>query len=216
LPSNKSTPGNGSKSTAIYGTKDADNLQHDGVRDLYAGAGNDTITTASMNYNTKIYAEGGDDNITSNYYYSNSNDWVDGGKGNDKISTGAGADTVQGGDGADDITGGTGDDLLSGGSGPDLFNFSYMREYNYNYETYEYTYKLVGQDGNDTITDFNVAQDHLKLSGYYYEVDPSPNILLQDTSAGTLVSFEGGGSILLQNVHGYASAAEASGWLHLG
>lgn len=203
-------PGTG---TAVYGTRNADYLQHDGVRDLYARAGNDTITTADPNYGAKIYAEAGSD-VVSSYYYTVSNDWVDGGRGNDKISAGAGRDTVRGGAGADDITGGLGNDALAGGVGSDLFTYAYAREYDYN--TYPYTYRVVGQDGDDTITDFDVLQDHLKLSGNYYGSDPDLAVAVADTAAGTLVSFENGGSILVRGVHGYDSAEAASAWLHLG
>jgi Ca2+-binding RTX toxin-like protein len=213
----KTTATSTAKTTATYGTRDNDDLTHDGMRDLYAGAGDDTITLSTNNYGAKIYAEVGNDIISPHYSGSSTNDWVDGGKGNDKISTGSGNDTVQGGDGNDDITGGAGDDLLLGGPNSDVFHFNYERQYSYDYTTYEYSSKMVGKDGSDVIKDFNVTQDHLKIEDVYsyYGSSSAPDVQVKDTAAGTWVGFEDGSGVLLQNVHGYNSATGASAWLHI-
>jgi Ca2+-binding RTX toxin-like protein len=210
------------KISPTYGTKNNDTLTHDGMRDLYAGAGDDTITLAKNNYNAKIYAEVGNDTIKEDYYNSSTNDWVDGGKGNDKILTGSGNDTVQGGDGNDDITGGTGNDLLSGGANSDVFHFNYAKEYvssEWNPETYsyDYIYEDVWKDGSDIIKDFNVAQDHIKISGsnYYYGDSSTPTVQVKAVTGGTWVGFKDGSGVVLQNVYGYTSATDASAWLHI-
>ena len=204
------------KSISIYGTKNNDTITHDGLRDLYAGAGDDTIYLSKSNFSAKIYGEVGNDTIKEDYNGS-TNDWVDGGKGNDKILTGAGDDTVQGGDGADDIWTGAGNDVSSGGTGSDAFHFNYERQYTgYDYDTGQYIYKTVWKDGSDVIKDFNVAQDHLKIEDVYsYGSGSAPDVQVKDTAAGTWVGFTDGGGVLLEKVHGYASAADASNWLHI-
>jgi Ca2+-binding RTX toxin-like protein len=204
------------KLAPMYGTKNNDILTHDGMRDLYAGAGDDTVYLAKNNYNAKIYGEAGNDTIKEDYNGS-TNDWVDGGKGNDKILTGAGADTVQGGDGNDDIWTGAGNDVSSGGAGSDVFHFTYQRNYTgYDYETGQYKYETVWNDGSDVIKDFNVTQDHLKIEDVYsYGSGSAPDVQVKDTTAGTWVGFTDGSGVLLETVHGYGSAAAASTWLHI-
>jgi Ca2+-binding RTX toxin-like protein len=205
------------KATAIRGTNKADTMYHDGMRDLYAGSGADTIYTAKNNYGAKIYGEDGNDTIKNDYYYSNANDWVDGGKGNDKIWTGAGADTAQGGAGADDITAGAGNDVSSGGAGSDVFYFNYERQYiGYDPDTYESIYEAVWKDDYDIIKDFNVKQDHIKIEDVYsYYGSSAPDVQVKDTTAGTWIGLKEGSGVLLENVHGYDSATDASNWLHI-
>ncbi len=212
--------GNAPKDTVITGTKNADTLTHDGVRDLKAGAGNDNVTGAQKNFGSTVYLEGGDDTFQAPYsYYSASDDKVDGGKGNDKINLGAGNDRAWGGDGADTFNGGPGDDTMTGGSGADLYTYAYNREYTYEYdpETYSYTStsKVVGADGTDTVTDFSTREDDLLLTSNYYEPATADEVQLKNTGDGTFVTFEGGGGVLLPGVHGYNHATQAEDWLHI-
>jgi hypothetical protein len=72
------------------------------------------------------------------------NDRLFGGDGNDLLSGGLGNDTLNGGNGNDRLSGDAGNDTLTGGAGRDSFSFSFFA-------------------GNDTITDFNTAEDSILL-----------------------------------------------------
>ena len=74
------------------------------------------------------------------------NDYIDGLSGNDLLRGGAGNDTLLGGVGNDTLIGGSGFDILTGNAGNDVFT-------------------LAANSGTDTITDFEVTQDRLQLSG---------------------------------------------------
>lgn len=92
--------------------------------------------------NDTIRAGTGDDFVLSN----EGNDRVDGEAGDDLIETHLGDDTLIGGGGDDTLRPGRGDDLMSGGSGKDYF--------------------VIGRLwGDDTITDFNLAEDILDFRG---------------------------------------------------
>jgi Ca2+-binding RTX toxin-like protein len=73
-------------------------------------------------------------------------DSLSGRAGDDNLLGGAGNDTLNGGDGNDVLDGGDGTNSLTGGSGNDRFVF-------------------LKTSGNETITDFNTAQDVVDLSG---------------------------------------------------
>ncbi|MGL1861375.1 MAG: hypothetical protein OCC46_02500 [Pseudodesulfovibrio sp.] len=77
------------------------------------------------------------------------NDSMDGGTGNDELIGGSGNDTMDGGSGTDWLDGGVGNDVLTGGAGRDVFVFTEA-------------------DGSDTITDFNPAEDVLRMEGAEY------------------------------------------------
>ena len=69
------------------------------------------------------------------------------GDGNDFLQGGSGNDGLSGGDGDDELVGGAGDDFLLGGSGSDTF----IQDFN--------------DVGNNTIADFNPAEDTIDFSG---------------------------------------------------
>ncbi|MBC6981701.1 calcium-binding protein [Caulobacter sp. 17J80-11] len=97
---------------------------------------------------------------------------VYGGAGDDVLTGGSGADVFDGGMGADILVGGAGADTLTGGSGADVFRFA-------------------TGSGADVITDFSVAEDRIQTDLSY---------TLSQQGADTLVSFAGGGSVVLRNV----------------
>lgn len=74
------------------------------------------------------------------------NNYLTGTQGNDQIYGYAGNDTLIGGAGNDNLVGGGGNDLLTGGSGRDTFVLNYSG------------------GGIDTITDFSVTNDILKVT----------------------------------------------------
>lgn len=74
------------------------------------------------------------------------NDKLDGGDGNDALFGNLGDDTLVGGNGRDVMVGGNGYDKLWGGAGADSFHFGF-------------------DWGNDTVYDFNTAEDRIILDG---------------------------------------------------
>lgn len=124
----------------------------------YALAGNDRITGSNFadtlfGYagNDIVLARDGNDAVNGNA----GNDVIDGGLGNDTLTGFIGNDALRGGGGNDRLSagagrdvmvGGAGRDLLTGGTGTDFFTFLRFR------------------DGIDTITDFAVAQDVIRIA----------------------------------------------------
>ncbi|MEM1343501.1 MAG: Ig-like domain-containing protein, partial [Pseudomonadota bacterium] len=74
--------------------------------------------------------------------------------GADIVDGGAGADVILGGAGADTLIGGAGPDQLTGGIGPDVFAFDGEDD------------PATGQPVFDTITDFQIGIDTVRLSGF--------------------------------------------------
>jgi len=120
------------------------------------------------------------------------NDFIVGGGYGDKISGrgGAdalfgfdGADALDGGPGADFLSGGPGDDDLTGGSGRDIFSFQ------------------VGETGHDRISDFDPAQDQIRLQvkGFANAAEILESIKMTPQGA-RLDLAHGDGSIMLENV----------------
>jgi Ca2+-binding RTX toxin-like protein len=175
----------------VHGGSGADVLDGGGGTDqLYGNAGNDTLTTGSGN--DTLDGGAGADMLTGgagndSYYVDNAGDKVieNSGGGTDTVystvslthlfdnvervellgtgslnATGndldnvingnAGANKLDGGAGNDDISGGLGNDTLTGGVGNDTFHFDFLAS---------------GNDGHDTITDFEKANDGLSFTG---------------------------------------------------
>ncbi|WP_427159850.1 VCBS domain-containing protein [Aliinostoc sp. HNIBRCY26] len=139
---------------------------------ITGGYGSDTITVTMNNSQFFINLKGdesvsntpqdGDDVVTLLGSYQNAvvdlgggNDTFIGGIGSDNVSGGAGNDTIfgfggndklTGNDGDDILVGGAGNDNLTGGNGKDIFSFSSPLS-----------------DGIDTITDFSVLDDKIRV-----------------------------------------------------
>lgn len=113
---------------------------------------------------------------------------INGGSGNDIITGGKGTDVLNGGSGNDIMVGEDGNDLLTGGKGEDLFGFS-------------------PGDGHDQITDFEIADDTLHLSGKN-QLSSLSEVLAaasEATSAangegGVLIAIPEGGSLFLEGL----------------
>lgn len=128
-------------------------------------------------------------------------DSLDGGDGYDRLYGGPGNDTLDGGAGADKLKGDAGDDVMTGGEGSDHFVFA------------AYAAKGSGFSGHDTITDFDVKEDKLLITGGYRVADLLDGVLFpqlaKDEADGVrLVFADNGASILLKGVkRGDLSAA---------
>lgn len=105
-------------------------------------------------------------------------DVLDGGDGNDELFGGDGDDVLDGGEGDDLLDGRGGNDRLTGGSGRDLFRY-YARVDN----------------GRDTITDFNGAEDTILLDGF-----SAADINVRREGDATVIDLAGRGQITLLGV----------------
>lgn len=96
--------------------------------------------------------------------------YLDGRGGDDRLIGSQSNDTILGGADNDDIRGGNGDDLLTGGAGRDNFQYG-------------------GSDGGmDTITDFDVAEDHFYL--FFTEPNSFADVTVTDTQNGVRVEWD--------------------------
>lgn len=142
------------------------------------GAGNDIVYGGSDagDTGTNDVIRGGEGNDT--VFAGAGNDSLNGGEGNDNLFSGGGSDTVDGGNGADTLWGGGGDDRFTGGAGADLFVFA-------------------SGHGDDVVTDFNVAEDVLRLSGTTTDFTDADSVLAASSIVqGNLVIDLGGGDSL--------------------
>ncbi|UTW54670.1 S-layer family protein [Kordiimonas sp. SCSIO 12610] len=163
----------------IYGVGGDDTLGGGAGSDsINAGAGNDIIyggaqTDGATSDDT---IDGGDGN--DQIFAGDGNDSILGGDGDDILFNGIGDDTVDGGAGDDTLFAGPGDDLLTGGSGADIFAF-------------------FDGSGSDVITDFDLVNDTLDLSGLTNPVDL---MSATDSANGLVIDLGDGNSIVLDGV----------------
>ncbi len=101
-----------------------------------------------------------------------------GGDGDDELFGGEGNDTLDGGDGNDLLDGRAGGDTLTGGPGADLFLY---------FASYD--------NGADTITDFNGAEDTILLDGF-----AAAEVEVQTAGGDTVIGLPGGARITLSGV----------------
>jgi|GEM_PF-739635 len=175
---------------------------------LKGGTGNDTVDGGSGNDlvfgglgdigNDRVLGSGGFDSLGGGAGDDSINggdnddllwgrfgsDTVDGGTGDDMLYNGEGSDTVMGGTGDDTLWAGNDDDLLSGGDGDDVFIFG-------------------ATSGNDTITDFELANDELNLQysgagfGSLADVQAAASDVTQNGQDGLLIDLGNGQSVFL-------------------
>lgn len=148
---------------------------------LFGGAGDDTISGGEGRDmikggagNDSLAGEAGNDRLFGN----GGNDTLDGGDGKDRLKGGAGNDVLDGGADNDRLFGNAGDDTLTGGAGEDRFIFK-------------------DADGADTITDFEIGVDLIKIDTELEET--FADITITDSGADALVTYSGG-SITLTDV----------------
>ena len=116
-------------------------------------------------------------------YGGNGYDFIRGGKDRDYIYGDNGNDKINGNKGRDIITGGKGDDTLTGGAGADKFKFA-------------------KNDGDDNITDFELAFDTLVI-----DIDKSASPITGSTVGGDFVIDYGyGETITLDGLAGITLA----------
>ena len=126
----------------------------------------------------KLWGGDGDDQLFGGY----GNDVLRGNRDDDEIYGGIGKDRVFGGSGSDTIDGGVGDDFMRGGSGADEFHFR-------------------SGDGADVIDRIEIGQDTLHFQS-------GTLASLSETSDGTLVSYCGGDTVLVDGIFAITDGTE--------
>lgn len=141
---------------------------------LTGGASDDVLKGGSRD--DVIRGRGGDDVIGG----GSGDDRLDGGGGDDDLAGGsgddvllgdAGDDRLAGGSGDDRLDGGDGDDVMAGGSGDDIFVFG---------------------EGDDRVTDFQLGEDIVDLSGLGITAQSfASRVVISQSGNDTLVRIDG-------------------------
>ena len=155
----------------LRGTRNDDNLQGRGGRDVLFGGRGDDYRSGGADRDT-LYGESGDD-------------YLDGGSGDDRLFGNAGDDHLVGGAGNDELSGGSGHDHLFGGTGNDraFFNVSTGGSDIVNLGT-----------GSDTVSVTASTARQVRLTFTSAEVGNGTA-----TDAGTLTGQDGGLAVRLQS-----------------
>lgn len=157
------------------------------MADIDGDGSDNTIsgTTGSDN----IEGKGGQDTLDGN----GGSDIVSGGDGDDNIDGGAGNDIVFGGDGNDVITGGSGNDIIVGGRGDDTMSAG-------NGSTTDTFVIRDGDDGHDTITDFDAFEPDI-IRFNMAEISTFQDVMDRITTQGsdTIINYDNGFTTRLVN-----------------
>ncbi|MGR3630935.1 MAG: calcium-binding protein [Limimaricola soesokkakensis] len=150
-----------------------------GADTMLAGDGNDRLLGGKGNDVLSGWA--GRDVLSG----QGGDDLIFGGNGRDRIKGQNGNDEIWAEDGNDRLIGGRGDDHLNGGGGSDDFVFG-------------------KKHGDDTIFDFDTAEDRLVLDDKLWRATLDAETVVERfaeaTKAGTLFDFGHKGSVLLEDV----------------
>ena len=124
----------------------------------FAGPGGGPLTGTSGD--DALWGAGGQDIISGlggkDYLYGGSNnDSLDGGSGTDVLRGDGGNDYLFGNSGTDYLRGGTGNDTLRGGTGVDVLQGGLGAD--------DFEFRIADGTSADTIEDFEVGVDQLKL-----------------------------------------------------
>lgn len=128
---------------------------------------------------------------------------IDAGPGDDVVMTGSGNDYVRGGEGNDYISTGAGDDTLAGGAGFNVLSGGSGRD------TFLFDADDLGEPGAyavNTITDFDPAEDRLRLTGFDFRSFAEIPAFVSAT--GVMLQIAPNRIVLLQNVFSLEALAE--------
>jgi Ca2+-binding RTX toxin-like protein len=188
--------GTGGDQFFIIGDFSGTNLRLNTVT-VVSGGGNDTVNTTGLtsDHSVTFISSGGKDKFVGEIRPQDdiqANLTVTGTGAANVLNGAGGNDTINGNGGNDTISGGAGNDVMNGGAGNDIFVF--------------------GADfGADTIRGFDAnpsgGQDLLDLSGLGVTADNFDDLvsITAQGLGGTLVTVQGGGTILLEAVTGVAA-----------
>ncbi|MGG5889120.1 calcium-binding protein [Falsiroseomonas sp. HC035] len=144
----------------VIGTELGDSIAGGGGANTIRGAeGDDTLSGSGT-------IQGGADNdLLSDSQQTLSDDWLDGGDGNDTITTFHGADDLWGGDGDDSLSAGGGGSLLEGGVGNDTLSASLSANDTLRGGEGDDLLRDVGTLGAGTVLDGGAGNDTLEADG---------------------------------------------------
>lgn len=182
--------GGGSQDT-LHGDTESDLLYGEDANDLLFGDdGNDTLYGGGGG--DELHGSAGNDSLNGDA----GTDVLSGEVGNDVLSGGDMFDTVYGGAGNDTMYGGAGNDWLSGGTGLDVANGGGSAD------TFVFTFG----DQDLRIADFTAGQgDVLRIDSELLGGTATIAALQERatlTDAGTVIEFEDGDTILIENFRG--------------
>jgi Ca2+-binding RTX toxin-like protein len=195
----------------IHGLDEGDHLYGDGGNDriyggngqdvLYGGIGDDSLSGGDGN--DDLYGDMGNDTIDGGSGYdrlfggTGSNRLI-GQSGNDTLYGGMHTDTLEGGDGNDRLYGDVGSDSLDGGAGKDSLSGGWGRD------TFIFKNALNAKTNVDTITDFNVKDDTVRLENSIFRKLVKAGKLNSDfLTIGSKA--QDGNDYLIYNKNGYLS-----------
>ncbi|MBD2096714.1 phytase [Trichocoleus sp. FACHB-591] len=122
--------------------------------------------------------------------FNGSKDVINGQGGSDRLEGLSGDDLLRGGDGDDTLLAGDGNDILLGGAGLDQLTGGRGRD----------QFQLVDSEGIDTITDFEIGRDLLRLTG---SITPDQVAIAQGVGArlnDTVISIAGQETAMLLGI----------------
>lgn len=129
--------------------------------------------------------------VTEDHKGSDASETLTGGGGNDSILGGRGDDVLEGGAGSDFLDGEWGNDQLTGGTGGDTFTF-------YSDDWDDINDRVANLWGNDTITDFNPAEDTIHFAGRI--VRNLDDLTITELNGNTVLEAYWGDSVTLVGV----------------
>ncbi|WP_201839779.1 calcium-binding protein [Microvirga zambiensis] len=157
----------GEGNDTLYGDIENDVLRgSSGDDSLYGGSGNDAL--AGGDGDDQLYGDVGNDTIDG----GTGNDCLYGGTGKNKLIGGSGHDTLygsmhsetlQGGNDNDRLYGDAGNDFLEGGAGRDTLSGGWGKD------AFIFRSSLSAKANVDTISDFNVQDDTIRLDNLVFK-----------------------------------------------
>lgn len=197
--------GNGGNDRLV-GLSGEDVLNGDVGRDiLISGAGVDTVSGGDGN--DTLRGGGGSDILNGDdnndrLFGDGGGDIMRGGSGNDRLEGGNGMDTLLGQGGDDDLFGGAGRDILDGGAGYDEMTGDAGRDdFRFNAASDSATGGL-----SDRILDFEIALDHIDLSGMAVGLSLSVGGGFSGAGASAITSEASGDTLVFVDIDGDRNA----------
>jgi serralysin len=228
----------GAGNDLVYGMRGIDVITtNDGNDTVYSGSENDTVDGGAGD--DVLWVGEGNDSLTAGdgndlVYARSGNDYVTGGAGNDTMHMGEGRDTVFGGIGHDTIFGGDDNDLIFGGADDDFIfggtgndtvdmgmgNDTFIDTFQSGLLGADTitggsgidTFQFTSQSSNDTITDFEIGIDVLRLTQNLWAGTRTSTEVVEDfataTVGGVVFDFGGGRTISLEAVFDTTNLAD--------